>query len=424
MGAHQWVTPLVGHLMSATIVTTVEVKFSSTGVTDISNRVISANINYGRQRLLDEFGAGTAILTLRKDDNYITPGHSESTMGNLPDLIGSEVRIHASVTGGSDSYSSYLFRGQISDVDYLPNNDHQSARTILKCCDGFVLLARAKFEGQSFSEETTSTRVTNVLNLASVNYPSESYDRSIATGSVTCLAASSQSHSALDYLQQIARTENGKILVNHAGTPTSTNVGGVLEFIAKDTAPLASGLTISDANSLSAGSIQADDIKLEFGSELLFNAYSITPASGSVQTGSNSVSVGKYGTRTLSRSVLSNTTDANNAGSYYIGLYDEPSLRVSEVTLQADMATTADAEKILHLNVNSALDLSILPVGSSATLTGQYVVEGLSIEIIPKDMLTNKSSIKYTISTSAADTTAYWILGDASLSVLPTILGL
>ena len=94
------------------------------------------------------------------------------------------------------------------------------------------------------------------------------------------------------------------------------------------------------------------------------------------------------------------------------------------MTLQADMATTADAEKILHLNVNSALDLSILPVGSSATLTGQYVVEGLSIEIIPKDMLTNKSSIKYTISTSAADTTAYWILGDASLSVLPTILGL
>ena len=88
------------------------------------------------------------------------------------------------------------------------------------------------------------------------------------------------------------------------------------------------------------------------------------------------------------------------------------------------MATVADAEKILHLNINSALDLSILPVGSSATLTGEYVVEGLSIEITPKDMSANKSSIRYIISTSAADATAYWILGDASLSVLPTILGL
>jgi hypothetical protein len=411
--------------MSATIVTTVQVKFDGSGVTDISDRVITANINYGRQRLLDEFGAGTATLTLRNDDNFITPGHSDSTQGNTQ-LIGREVRISAAVTGGSDSYSSYLFRGQIADVDYLPNNDHQSARTILKCVDGFVLLARAKFEGQSFSAETTSTRVTNVLDLASVNYPDESNpnDRSVATGSVTCLSASSQSHNALDYLQQIARTENGKVLVNHAGTPSSTNAGGVLEFIAKDTVPLASGLTISDANSLSSGSIQADDIKLEYGSELLFNSYSMTPATGSVQTGSNSTSVGKYGTRTLSRNVLSNATDANNAGSYYIGLYDEPSLRVSEVTLQADMATVADAEKILHLNVNSSLDLSILPVGSSTTLGGQYIVEGLSIEITPKDMSANKSSIKYIISTSNADTTAYWILGDASLSVLPTILGL
>ena len=106
--------------MSATIVTTVQVKFDGSGVTDISNRVISANINYGRQRLLDEFGAGTATLTLRNDDNFITPGHSDSTQGNTQ-LIGREVRISAAVTGGSDSYSSYLFRGQIADVDYLPH---------------------------------------------------------------------------------------------------------------------------------------------------------------------------------------------------------------------------------------------------------------------------------------------------------------
>jgi len=411
--------------MSATIVTTVQVKFDGSGVTDISDRVLSANINYGRQRLLDEFGAGTATLTLRNDDNYITPGHSDSTQGNTQ-LIGREVRISTAVTGGSDSYSSYLFRGQIADVDYVPENNHQSAKTILKCVDGFVLLARAKFEGQSFSAESTSTRVTNVLDLATVNYPDESNpnDRTIGTGTVTCLSASAQSHNALDFLQTIARTENGKIFINHAGSPASTNFGGVLEFVPKNTRPTVTGLTVSDANSLSSGDIQADDIKLEYGSELLFNSYSITPATGSVQSGQNAASVTKYGTRTLSRSVLSSAGDADNAGSYYIGLYDEPTLRVSQVTLQADMATVADAEKILHLNINSALDLSILPVGSSATLTGEYVVEGLSIEITPKDMSANKSSIRYIISTSAADATAYWILGDASLSVLPTILGL
>ena len=141
-----------------------------------------------------------------------------------------------------------------------------------------------------------------------------------------------------------------------------------------------------------------------------------------MQTGSNATSVAKYGTRTIERTLLSSTTDADNIGIYYIGLHDEPTLRVSKVVLQADMATTADAEKILHLNVHSSLNVSVLPVGSSTTLTGEMVVEGLTISIVPRDMATNQSSVTYTISTSNADATAYWIMGDASLSVLPTIL--
>tara|TARA_R110000822_G_scaffold3266_5_gene14598 strand:- start:529 stop:1764 length:1236 start_codon:yes stop_codon:yes gene_type:complete len=411
--------------MSATIVTTVQVKFDGSTLTDISDRIISASISYGRQRNLDEFGAGTCTIEIMNRDNFLTPGHSDSAQGNTQ-LIGREVRISAAVTGGSDSYSSYLFRGQIADVDYEPDVNHQSATTILKCVDNFVRLSRATFTGQSFSAEATSVRATNILDLASVDYPDESNpnDRTIATGAVTCLSASGQAGNALDYLQTIARTENGKIFINHAGTPAATNFGGVLTFTAQNQTPLASGLTVSDANSLSAGSIQAEDIKLEYGSELLFNAFSITPASGSIQVGNNAASVAKYGSRTLERTVLSSAADAANAGSYFIGLYDEPNLRVSQVTLQADMATVADAEKILHLNINSALDLSILPVGSSATLVGEYIVEGLSIQITPKDMASNKSSIRYVVSTSAADATGYWILGDPSLSVLPTILGL
>ena len=74
---------------------------------------------------------------------------------------------------------------------------------------------------------------------------------------------------------------------------------------------------------------------MEYGSELLFNAYAMTPGSGSVQTGSNATSVAKYGTRTIERTLLSSTTDAENIGIYYIGLHDEPTLRVSKVVLQA-----------------------------------------------------------------------------------------
>ena len=96
--------------MTATIVTTVQVLFDGTNAIDISSRVKNVDIAYGRQRLFDEYGAGSCVISINNRDNYLTPGHSDSTYGNTQ-LIGREVRVSAAVTGGSDSYSSYLFRG-------------------------------------------------------------------------------------------------------------------------------------------------------------------------------------------------------------------------------------------------------------------------------------------------------------------------
>ena len=84
--------------------------------------------------------------------------------------------------------------------------------------------------------------------------------------------------------------------------------------------------------------------------------------------------------------------------------------------------TAADAEKCLHMNVMSGITLSYLPPGSSTTLTGAYLVEGVTYDITTKDMATNASRIRATYATSAQDTTGYWRLGDPVLSVLPTVL--
>ena len=409
--------------MSATITTTVEVLFDGSTATDISDRVQNVTITYGRQRILDEFGAGTATVTIENRDNFITPGHSDSTYGNTQ-LIGREVFISAAVTGGSDSHATYLFRGIVQDVDYIPSVDHQNATTVLKLVDGFEKLARAKFENENFAEQLTSARVSAVLDLASINYPNGSnpLDRSIQTGSQTCLADTAVTSGALDYLQKITRTENGRFVVNHAGTPSATNKGGVLTFTAQNSGTGTSGLTISDANTLASGSVQAESLNLEYGSELLFNAYSFTPHTGAVQSGSDATSITKYGRRTVSRETLSDAASTNNAGIYFLNLHTEPMLRISSVTIRIDEATTADAEKLLHLHVTSGIDLNITPAGSSTAIDAEYMVEGVSLNITPRDMATNASTIIATYSTSAADATGYWVLEDPVLGVLPTIL--
>jgi hypothetical protein len=157
---------------------------------------------------------------------------------------------------------------------------------------------------------------------------------------------------------------------------------------------------------------------------LLYNSYEFKDSTSPVvtHTGNRSTSVAKYGERVIKRTLLSDGTSTDEAGLYFVGLYDEPALRVSSVAVDIDAASAADAEKLLHLHVMSGLDLSYLPPGSSTTLATSLIVEGISLDITVRDMATNAARIVGTYSTSSADLTGYWVLGDPVQSVLPTTL--
>ena len=94
---------------------------------------------------------------------------------------------------------------------------------------------------------------------------------------------------------------------------------------------------------------------------------------------------------------------------------------MSKVTVDLHAATTAAAEKLLHLNVFSSLDLSYLPSGSSVSIEGSYAIEGVTLDISVLDMASNEAKIVGTYSTSAFRA-GYWTLGDAVLGAFPTVL--
>ena len=408
--------------MAARILVKVQVQFNGTDFNDISAYARRVTIKYGRERLIeDAFQAGSCTIELDNTGNEFTPGHSDSSYGNSQ-LINREVRISSEVVGGTDSYATYLWRGFITDANYSAG--HGTSTVFLTSVDGFDRLASASIYNQNFSEEYTGLRVANVLDLASVDYPDESspLDRDIDYGSIKASAATGVTANALDYIQQLARTENGRFLINQAGTPSATNFGGVASYYAVNASTVDHGVTISDAVTLATGQTEAAHLGLEWGSELLFNSYEFTPASGAVQTGSNAASITKYGQRVIKRTLLSDTSDADEAGIYFIGLFDEPALRVSQVIVSIDSATTLTAERLLHIGVMSSMDLSYLPPGSSVTLNSALVVEGVALDIGVRDMANGSARITATYSTSSADRTGYWILGDAVQSTLPTTL--
>ena len=408
--------------MAATVVVTVEVAFNGSTFVDISQYVRRAQVRYGRKKLLDDTFAGTSQVTVDNRTNWLTPGHSDSTYG-ATQLINREIRIRSTVTGGSDSYPSYLWRGFVTDLDYRAG---QSTSTVtISSVDGFEKLAKTQILDKAFAEAFTGVRVAEILNFSGVDYPDETTpanDRDIDLGYTKAIAASGVTANTLDYIQKLTRTESGRFLVNHAGTPSATNKGGVLNFYARNASSDDHGITISDSVTLSTGSAEAADLELEWGSELLFNAYQFTDGSGTVRTGSQAASIAKYGERVRTMTLLSDGAATTEAGDFLIGLYDEPTLRVASVAVDIDSASTATATKLLHLHVNSSLALSYLPPGSSTTLAGTYLIEGVHLDIGVRDMATNASRIRATYSTAPADTTGYWELGDAVLGALPTIL--
>ena len=251
--------------MAARILVKVQVKFDGTDFNDISAYARRVTIKYGRERLIeDAFQAGSCTIELDNTGNEFTPGQSDSAYGNSQ-LINREVRISTEGVGGSDSYATYLWRGFITDANYSAG--FGTSTVYLTSVDGFDRLATASIYNQNFSKEYTGIRVANVLDLASVDYPDEStpLDRDIDYGSIKASAVTGLTTNALDYIQQLARTENGRFLINQAGTPSGTNFGGVASYNAVNASTVDHGVTISDAVTLATGSVEAQSLGLEWG---------------------------------------------------------------------------------------------------------------------------------------------------------------
>lgn len=404
-----------------TIVVTTEVDFAGTDTwVDISQYVTRVGISYGRKRILTDASSGSMTVTVENRTNWLTPGHSDSTYGNTQ-LLNRGVRVSAVTTGGADSYPTYLFRGTITDLDMVAG--HDTSQVTIKVVDGFSKLATASIFNENFGLNFTGVRVAEVLDLATVNYPNSTNpkDRDIDLGLIQAQPESGVTATALDYLQQLARTEGGKLLVNHAGLPSATNKGGVLTFLSANSATTDQGVTISDAATLPTGGVDAVNLIFQYGSEQLFNSAEITSASDAVQTASDATSIGKYGERVTKRSVLSDNTDASELATYLVHILKETDLRVAAVTVDVDSQPTASAEKLLHLNVHSALGLRYLPPGSSTAITDNLVVEGVKLDIRPRDMSVNAARIRGTYSTSSADA-GYFTLDDPVLGSFPVVL--
>jgi hypothetical protein len=194
-------------------------------VVDVSDIAIQVSIRRGRNRILNKFEAGTAVVTLADDNGNWSPANTSSPYyGKLLPLR--KIRIYADYDdgGGVDRY--YLYSGYITSYNstYGLGVDETSEIT-LQCVDGFRLLNGIGIStvAGAGSPQLSGDRINTLLDI--VNFPTS--QRDVNSGNSTLQADPGTSdRDLLGAIQLVESSEFGGFFLSAEGNAT---------FLSRDT---------------------------------------------------------------------------------------------------------------------------------------------------------------------------------------------
>ncbi len=391
---------------------------------DVAADVRAIKIDVGRERVLDAFAAGSCRISLNNQDAKYGP----LTGGTYSDAqwINAEVRVLVYLNGASQP--TPLFRGFCDDID-VTYPDKTDSVLIVKASDGLSKLSRTELADDlngatgnaTFAEEVGSTRFTNVLDNAQVNYPNSSspVDRSIDTSTITMAAQTVAQMNTLTYLAKLSQSEDGAIYCRHGlpggATAVAAQRGNVLTYKKRYAPSTATGLTFG-GSSTTTQTPPMTGLTTSFGQELLYTRGVYAGSTGNDQEyRENVIGEPAYGIRTIVRRNLLNLndTDVKEACTNFVALHSTPSLRVKNLTCKPRAMTEAQAEKVAKLGVWDGFSVRFRPAGSATDLLEVVRCEGVRHDITPKDWTMR-------LSTSGSGASQFFILDSEIDGLLDT----
>jgi len=365
---------------------------------DLTSLTESISINRGRSRQLDQFNAGTAVVSFNNSTRILDPLNTASIYypGVVPRC---PIQILAN---GIPIYTGLITDWNLN-YDIASNGDRMYAA----CSDNFTVFANTTLIAHTTTQEQTNTRIDNVLNYSEVNYVGA---RAIGTGTSTVggTAASAEFSIAdgtnlLTYLQLINTSEQGYLFMAADGTLTFKGRSSVLNPVA-------------DATFTYTGlGINYQTLENQYGDELLYN-YIVTqsPGAGAQQIASNATSIAQYQSQSLNITNLLNSTitEVAGLGNYLLGKYANPVLRFTNVSTQLTALSTTNQNICLNLDLTKiATVVKNFSTGTPLTESQTLIVSGVSHNITPGSHI-----ISYTF--ESTDANQYLTLNDAIFGTL------
>ena len=328
---------------------------------DLTQYVQSVNITRGRNRQLDQFNAGTAVVSFWNQSRILDPLNTASpyypyVLPRCPIII--------------KANGLPVYTGLVSDwnLDYeISNTDIMYA----SCTDAFTVLANQNLNAFTPTAELSSARVNTILDRPEILYQGP---RSIGTGSSTLGAyAVAQDTNCLDYLQSITQSEQGYLYISEDGTLTFKGRSSVLNPVA--------GATFAPT-----GGIPYQTLINQYGDEYLYNYIVTQSPAGAAQVNSSATSIALYQSQNLSYLALLNstTTEVNALGAYLLGKYKDPVLRFTGLSTQLAALTTSQVNTCLTLDLTDIVTVTkTFTTGTPTTVNQTVIVSGISHSITP-----------------------------------------
>jgi hypothetical protein len=331
-------------------------------LTDVTEYVASVSVSRGKSRELDRYTAGQASVSLHNDSRIFDPFNTASIyytqiVPRKPIVI--------------ETNGERIFTGFIDDWDLTYDVSGKSFANVA-AIDGFLRLSSAELDTFTNTVQLTSNRITTILNRPEVAWPvaNRNLDLGIATLQADVVP---ENANALQYLQLVEATENGKLFIDRSGQVTFKN---------RIPVPSLNDIAVF-ADDSTSDSIQYTNIEVIYGSENLYNRVSITRANGTAQTVDSITSQDAYGVASLSLDGLLFNTDTESLelANYLINLYELPELRLNSLTVNLHDKTSAQVQKLSMLDIADAAQIIFTPNQTGSAIDQYAVVTGVSHNI-------------------------------------------
>lgn len=313
---------------------------------DVTNDIANFSISRGKNRQLDRYSAGQASITLNNEDRRYDPLYANGPyFGQI--IPRRAVRITVDNTR--------VYTGSIDDWD-LSYDVSGRSQAMAVCSDNLYLLANQSLGSATNTLQLPGQRINTILNKTEVNWPPDI--RNLDNGETQLQDdIITEGTNALSYIQQVAQSEPGFFFVNREG---------FAEFVGRYRRTTDTDITFADDGT----GIPYKSLEVLYGSELLYNAITLTQQGGVTVQAADLASQDQYGILNYSVTdlLMENQSDAVNLSTYLAAKYSQPEYRFDKITVQLDKLDPADKTKLLESDLGDAVLVKFTPNGIGAPI--------------------------------------------------------